>query len=226
MSSYLNPLPLGHHHQHYPISMVIHSTPRAATTVTPSHSSPMHPLSTASATSFLFTLLLFFQLTASSPWNDASDLSNCNQTFSCGDLTNITYPFTGGQLPSHCGPPEFHLWCYDNRTTTVIANSLPYRVTQGYSEEEFFKIGGPVFDPRFMEKCPPNFQVPFLPSWAQQLQANGSSSLVEVLKEGFDVSYRNPYSADCQKCYKHSGGQCGFDGVPICICDDQICPGK
>ncbi|KAJ6364659.1 hypothetical protein OIU76_029594 [Salix suchowensis] len=294
MSSYLNPLPLGHHHQHYPISMVIHSTPRAATTVTPSHSSPMHPLSTASATSFLFTLLLFFQLTASSPWNDASDLSNCNQTFSCGDLTNITYPFTGGQLPSHCGPPEFHLWCYDNRTTTLTANSLPYRVTRvnqtsqtlrlslvifgvyndspcidktatfdsssfslvsnlstlslfytcndpgdsdkenfklswcipGYSEEEFFKIGGPVFDPRFMEKCPPNFQVPFLPSWAQQLQANGSSSLVEVLKEGFDVSYRNPYSADCQKCYKHSGGQCGFDGVPICICDDQICPGK
>ncbi|KAJ6707479.1 WALL ASSOCIATED KINASE-LIKE PROTEIN [Salix viminalis] len=260
----------------------------------------MHPLSTASATSFLFTLLLFFHLTASSPWNDARDLSKCNQTFSCGDLTNITYPFTGGLRPSHCGPPEFQLECHNNLMTTLTANSLSYRVTRvnqtsqtlrlsllgalynerpciypfnmntfdnsifslvsdhetlslfygcknpvdfdkenfnlsccmsGYSEEGLFKIGYPVPDPPSMEKCKtsfqvPSFQVPFLRSWAQQLRDKGSSLLVEVLKEGFDVSYSNPYSADCQNCSKHSGGQCGFDGKPICICNDQRCPGK
>ncbi|KAJ6396396.1 hypothetical protein OIU77_021431 [Salix suchowensis] len=253
----------------------------------------MHPLTTASATSFLFTLLLFFHLTASCPRNDARDLSNCNQNFSCGNLTNITYPFTGGQRPSCCGPPEFHLGCSD-LTTTLTANSLPYLVTQvnqtsqtlrlslvflglyndspciypfnmttfdnsrfslvsnhstlslffgcknpgdsdkenfklsrpgpGHSEEGFFKIGDPDPGPGppFMDKCQTSFQVPFLRSREQELQAKGSSLLVEVLKEGFDVSYSNPSSDDYQEWYKHSGGQSGFDGEPICICDDQL----
>jgi len=78
-----------------------------------------------------------------------------------------------------------------------------------------------------MDRCRPSFQVPFLRSWKQQLQAEGSSLLGKVLKDGFDVSYRNPYGADCQKCYQHSGSRCGFDGkVPICICNDQLCTGK
>ncbi|KAB5560969.1 hypothetical protein DKX38_005926 [Salix brachista] len=240
----------------------------------------MHPLSTASATSFLFTLLLFFHLTASCPWN---------KNFSCGNLTNITYPFTGGERPSNCGPPEFHLKCSKDLVTTLTANPLPYRVTQvnqtshtlrlslvglcndsqciypfntttfddcldsnhetlslfcgcknlrdsvientkfscpgpGYSEEGFFKIGDPGPGPG--PQCRTSFQVPFLRSRAPELQAKGSSLLVEVLKEGFDVSYSNFYSDDYQKCYKPSGGQSGFDGKPICICDDQICPGK
>ncbi|KAJ6766580.1 hypothetical protein OIU79_022526 [Salix purpurea] len=80
----------------------------------------------------------------------------------------------------------------------------------GYSEEGFFMIGDPVPGPPFMDKCQASFQVPFLRSQAQQLQAKGSSLLVEVLKQGFDVSYSNPYRDDCQKCYKHSGGQCGL----------------
>ncbi|KAF9683965.1 hypothetical protein SADUNF_Sadunf04G0068800 [Salix dunnii] len=251
----------------------------------------MYPLSTASAASFLFTLLLFFHLTASCPWTDPSNLPDCNQTFSCGALTNITCPFTGGQRPPYCGHPEFHLACSNDLVTTLTANPLPYRVTQvnqtghtlrlslvglyndsqciypfnnttfddisfslacnqatlslfcgcknlgdsvmantkfscprpGYSEEGFFKIG----DPGPVPQCRTSFQVPFLQSRAQQLQAIGSSLLVEVLKEGFDVSYSNPYSDDNQKCYKPSGGQSGLDGEPICICDDQLlCPEK
>ncbi|KAJ6402500.1 hypothetical protein OIU84_014574 [Salix udensis] len=245
----------------------------------------MHPLSTASATFFLFTLLLFFHLTASCPSNGARDLSNCNQNFSCGKLTNITYPFTGGERPSHCGSPEFQLECYNNLTTILTANSLPYRVTRvdqtsqtlrlsvlglynerpciypfnattfdncsfslvsnhqtlslfygcknpgdsdkenfklsrprpGRSEEGFFKIGGPVPGPPFMDNCQTSFQVPFLQSRAQELQAKGSSLLVEVLKEGFDVRYSNPCSYHYQKCYTPYGERSGFDGEPICI---------
>ncbi|KAJ6707480.1 hypothetical protein OIU85_027801 [Salix viminalis] len=96
----------------------------------------------------------------------------------------------------------------------------------GYSEEGLFKIGDAVPGPPYMDKCRPSFQVPFLPSWEQKLQDEGASLLVDVLNEGFDINYSNPYSADCQKCYKHSGGQCGFDGKPICICNDQLCPEK
>ncbi|KAF9683964.1 hypothetical protein SADUNF_Sadunf04G0068700 [Salix dunnii] len=250
----------------------------------------MYPLSTASAASFLFTLLLFFHLTASFPLNDTSNLPNCNQIFSSGAVTNITYPFTGGQHPSYCDPLVFHPGCSNYITTTLTANSLPYLVTQvnqtsqtlrlsllglysggrcidpfnmttfdnssfslvsnhetlslfygcenlgdsvmanfkfscpwpGYSEEGFFMIGD--HGPSFMDKCETRFQVPFLRNRAEELKAKGSSLLVEVLKEGFDVSYSNPYSVDCQKYYKHSGGQCELDGAPICICDDQLCP--
>jgi len=90
----------------------------------------MHPLSTAAATSFLSTLLLLLHLTASYPSNDTSSLSNCNQNFSCGALTNITYPFTGGERPYHCGPPEFQLTCDGNSLTTLKGNSQTYRVFQ------------------------------------------------------------------------------------------------
>ncbi|KAJ6936194.1 hypothetical protein NC652_011048 [Populus alba x Populus x berolinensis] len=75
-----------------------------------------------------------------------------------------------------------------------------------------------------MERCWASFQVPFLRNRAQQLEAEGSSLLGEVLKEGFDVRYSDPYSADCQKCSNHSGRQCGFDAKPICICNDHLCP--
>ncbi|KAJ6867280.1 hypothetical protein NC652_038489 [Populus alba x Populus x berolinensis] len=63
------------------------------------------------------------------PSNDISNLSNCNQNFSCGNLTNVTYPFTGDLRPSHCGPPEFGLTCEDESVTILKANSLSYRVT-------------------------------------------------------------------------------------------------
>ncbi|KAG6777458.1 hypothetical protein POTOM_017281 [Populus tomentosa] len=260
----------------------------------------MRPLGTAAATSFLSTLLLFLHLTASFPSSDMSNLSNCNQTFSCGALTDITYPFTGGQRPPLCGPPEFRLTCnIVDSVTTLMFKSLPYRVTRvnqtsqtlrlsrsdfyddlpcthlsssttfdndifslgsnnenltlfygcknlgdaveekskfsfveentkfscpmpGYLEEGFFKVG----DHPSVDWCRTSFQVPFLQSWKEQLEAEGSSLLGKVLKEGFDVRYSDPYSADCQKCSKHSGRQCGFDAKPICICNDHLCPEK
>ncbi|KAG6779153.1 hypothetical protein POTOM_015524 [Populus tomentosa] len=250
----------------------------------------MHPLSTAAATSFLSTLLSFLHLTASSPSNYMINLPNCNQTFSCGDLTNINYPFTSGQRPPDCGPQEFQLTCnIVDSVAFLMVKSLTYRVTlvnqtsqtlrlsrsdfyddrpctrqsssttfdnvtfslgsnneiltlfygckdlgdhsveekfkfqcgvPGYSEEGLFKVG----DHPPMERCWASFQVPFLRNRAQQLEAEGSSLLGEVLKEGFDVRYSDPYSADCQKCSNHSGRQCGFDAKPICICNDHLCP--
>ncbi|KAJ6684347.1 hypothetical protein OIU85_007983 [Salix viminalis] len=256
---------------------------------------PMHPLTTT--TSFLLTLLFLPSTsTTSSPSNDSNNLSNCSQTFSCGTLKNVTYPFTGGLRPSHCGPPEFGLTCDADSVTILKANSLSYRVTHlnhtsqtlrlsrsdfhdnspctlehtnntlnnsiflidptletlsllyncdnnsisssgltnnrfscdiyGDTEEGFYVINSNpynLYSTRWRKiECKTSIQVPILPS-------NGSS-LGEVLKEGFDVSYVDPYSADCTRCYKkYPAGYCGFDaqlGKPICICNDQLCPGK
>ncbi|XP_061947722.1 LEAF RUST 10 DISEASE-RESISTANCE LOCUS RECEPTOR-LIKE PROTEIN KINASE-like 2.4 isoform X2 [Populus nigra] len=263
----------------------------------------MHPLTTTS--SFLLTLFFSLHLTTSLLSNDTGNLSNCNQNFSCGNLTNVTYPFTGGLRPSHCGPPEFGLTCEDESVTILKANSLSYRVTHldqtsqtlrlsrsdlyddgkctrqftnttlddrifslgsshelylfygckkindsvmesdqlpkisrfscdnhGVTEEGFFSIVYPYGTeyslPNTFE-CQTNIRVPILSTRAQQLFDN-ESVVGEVLKEGFDVSYSNPYSANCTKCYKeHPGGYCGFDtqlGKPICVCNDQLCPGS
>ena len=264
---------------------------------------PMHPLTTTT-TSFLLTLFLSLHLTTSLPSNDTGNLSNCNQNFSCGNLTNVTYPFTGGPRPSHCGPPEFGLTCEDESVTILKANSLSYRVihldqtsqtlilsrsdlddgspctrqftntsldnrifslgsshdeislfygckkindsymgsdqlknfrfscdNHGVTEEGFFSIVYPYDGYSFPNtfECQTNIRVPIPGTRVQQLLDNGSP-VGEVLKEGFDVSYSNPYSASCTECYKeHPGGYCGFDtqlGKPICICHDQLCPGK
>ncbi|KAJ6421397.1 hypothetical protein OIU84_028716 [Salix udensis] len=262
----------------------------------------MHLLTT---TSFLLTLLFCLHLTAPSPSNDINNLPNCNQTFSCGSLKNVTYPFTGGLRPSHCGPPEFALTCEEDSVTILKDNSLSYRVTHldqtsqtfrlsrsdfhedslctlehtnsslnnstfvidpshetlslfytcdkinnsiiasdpvlrnfrfscdihGETEEGFYVISNPYFGHSYLGtiECKTSIQVPVLGSQGQQLL--GNPSLVgEVLNEGFDVRYIDPYSADCTRCYKkHPGGYCGFDaqlGKPICICNDRLCPGK
>ncbi|KAL8532062.1 hypothetical protein ACS0TY_008608 [Phlomoides rotata] len=58
----------------------------------------------------------------------ATSYPDCGRTFSCGDITNVTFPFTGGDRPSYCGLPDFGLTCRDNSITEVTHNSVAYRV--------------------------------------------------------------------------------------------------
>ncbi|KAL3735614.1 hypothetical protein ACJRO7_024698 [Eucalyptus globulus] len=78
-------------------------------------------------------LLLFTEATALlllptvSSLSAGDSLSNCSQTFSCGPLVNISYPFTGGNRPTHCGPPEFRLSC-NGHYPQLTAGTLTFRV--------------------------------------------------------------------------------------------------
>ncbi|XP_022759282.1 LEAF RUST 10 DISEASE-RESISTANCE LOCUS RECEPTOR-LIKE PROTEIN KINASE-like 1.4 isoform X3 [Durio zibethinus] len=86
----------------------------------------MHPIPTPP---LLFLLLLhFLHHTTAFPLPDNSTLSGCNQTFSCGEITNLGYPFTGGPRPAHCGPPGFRLTCSNNTILELLSDSLTYRV--------------------------------------------------------------------------------------------------
>ncbi|KAL0343368.1 UNVERIFIED_CONTAM: hypothetical protein Sangu_1224200 [Sesamum angustifolium] len=51
---------------------------------------------------------------------------NCNRTFSCGPITNITYPFSGGERPAHCGFPGFSLTCRDKHHYRVDYPNLTH----------------------------------------------------------------------------------------------------
>ncbi|GKV16740.1 hypothetical protein SLEP1_g27336 [Rubroshorea leprosula] len=81
---------------------------------------------------FLFTLIFLLSAhgTHSSCQNDTSTFPNCNQTFSCGALQNLSYSFTGGPRPLYCGPPGFLLTCTDDGIPQLIMDSLSYRIIQ------------------------------------------------------------------------------------------------
>jgi hypothetical protein len=88
------------------------------------------PLSSPTITNIIIfsIFIVSFHHTTSLP-SDAS-LSICNNTtFNCGTLTNLSYPFTGGDRPSFCGPPQFHLNC-QNDIPELNISSLSYRVLQ------------------------------------------------------------------------------------------------
>jgi hypothetical protein len=77
----------------------------------------------------IFSIFIFSLHRTTSLTSDAS-LSICNNTtFNCGTITNLFYPFTGGDRPSFCGPPQFHLNCQNNVPELNIS-SLSYRVLQ------------------------------------------------------------------------------------------------
>ncbi|KAK2415293.1 LEAF RUST 10 DISEASE-RESISTANCE LOCUS RECEPTOR-LIKE PROTEIN KINASE 1.4 [Trifolium repens] len=77
----------------------------------------------------IFSIFIFSLHRTTSLPSDAS-LSICNNTtFNCGTITNLSYPFTGGDRPSFCGPPQFHLNCQNNVPELNIS-SVSYRVLQ------------------------------------------------------------------------------------------------
>ncbi|KAK4426616.1 LEAF RUST 10 DISEASE-RESISTANCE LOCUS RECEPTOR-LIKE PROTEIN KINASE-like 1.3 [Sesamum alatum] len=78
----------------------------------------------------LLVILAAGLLTVAYSQSAATIYASCRRTFSCGAISNVTYPFTGGDRPAHCGLPEFALTCRDNTTAEFIHNSVAYRVLQ------------------------------------------------------------------------------------------------
>lgn len=77
---------------------------------------------------FIIFFIFYLRHTTSLPSH--ASLSSCNNTtFNCGHITKLSYPFTGGDRPSYCGPPQFHLNCKNNVPELNIS-SVSYLVLQ------------------------------------------------------------------------------------------------
>ncbi|GER35598.1 protein kinase family protein [Striga asiatica] len=63
----------------------------------------------------------------------------CRRTFDCGDVTEINYPFWGGDRPDYCGHPGFGLTCLDN-TLHINISSAPYRVLEIQNSTQTLRI--------------------------------------------------------------------------------------
>ncbi|PON53122.1 Wall-associated receptor kinase [Parasponia andersonii] len=104
--------------------------PNAISTLhSPLRSSAMHPIplslvTVAGVLSFSFFFFFSGHVKAS-----GDTLSDCDRTFNCGPLKNITYPFTGGDRPDRCGPPEFRLACVNDSPELTI-NSVTHKVLE------------------------------------------------------------------------------------------------
>ncbi|KAH1156709.1 hypothetical protein GLYMA_18G294800v4 [Glycine max] len=90
----------------------------------------MLSLSTITATILIF----YLHHTTSLPPH--ATLSSCHVTsFNCGSITNLSYPFTGGDRPSFCGPPQFLLNCRNGVVAELNISSVSYRVIDIDSED-------------------------------------------------------------------------------------------
>ncbi|XP_007214876.1 LEAF RUST 10 DISEASE-RESISTANCE LOCUS RECEPTOR-LIKE PROTEIN KINASE-like 2.1 isoform X2 [Prunus persica] len=99
----------------------------------------MHPILLSPILTLLLLLFFFYSVDAATPFSSkdtqAKEIqpketpSVCSQTFACGPLQGLSFPFTGGARPAHCGPPEFHISCVDDSPELTIM-SLRYRVLE------------------------------------------------------------------------------------------------
>ncbi|XP_061344938.1 LEAF RUST 10 DISEASE-RESISTANCE LOCUS RECEPTOR-LIKE PROTEIN KINASE-like 2.4 [Gastrolobium bilobum] len=78
--------------------------------------------------SYILTIVFFLTTLPQSYSQKNDSYSICSQSFSCGTLTDLSYPFWGGNRPHFCGSDGFKLTCMDNQTTSVQVGSQKFNV--------------------------------------------------------------------------------------------------
>lgn len=78
---------------------------------------------------------------------------DCGESYNCGELVNIRYPFWGNRKERVCGQQEFKLNCKNNQTTTVYINSLEYNVLRINQSNNRMRIAR---SDLFENSCPEN----------------------------------------------------------------------
>lgn len=91
----------------------------------------MHPNLLHCPLLFLFISVLTSINIHSSLSATANDIRylNCSQSFTCGNIQNIMYPFWGANRADYCGLPGLELDCENNIPTITMA-SEKYRILQ------------------------------------------------------------------------------------------------
>nr|GMD51979.1 LEAF RUST 10 DISEASE-RESISTANCE LOCUS RECEPTOR-LIKE PROTEIN KINASE-like 1.4 isoform X3 [Ipomoea batatas] len=77
---------------------------------------------------FLFIILFIQAPRTLCEFNTSSVYEACAESFSCGDIDGIGYPFWGGSQPEYCGHPSFGLSCSDESHPEISILSVKYRV--------------------------------------------------------------------------------------------------
>nr|GMD49980.1 LEAF RUST 10 DISEASE-RESISTANCE LOCUS RECEPTOR-LIKE PROTEIN KINASE-like 1.4 isoform X2 [Ipomoea batatas] len=84
---------------------------------------------------------------------DETYYRSCGNMFSCGDISDVGYPFRSENGPAYCGHPGFELSCNEGNTTIDIMNQT-YRVLEINQSSKTMKIAR---EDMMEGKCPQNF---------------------------------------------------------------------
>ncbi|XP_028793020.1 LEAF RUST 10 DISEASE-RESISTANCE LOCUS RECEPTOR-LIKE PROTEIN KINASE-like 2.1 [Neltuma alba] len=77
----------------------------------------------------ILTVSFFFSIALPQSYSQQNETYPvCSQPYSCGSLTNISYPFWGQNRPSFCGRNGFRLVCPNDLNTTIQAGSQTFHV--------------------------------------------------------------------------------------------------
>ncbi|WVZ15873.1 hypothetical protein V8G54_013439 [Vigna mungo] len=83
------------------------------------------PLSLVPLSSSLINTLFFFSLLFPTYASTDAERYTACEPFSCGKLTNISYPFWSNDQPGYCGHPKFKLDCQqDNVTIDIVSHTF------------------------------------------------------------------------------------------------------
>ncbi|KAI9088096.1 hypothetical protein K1719_030073 [Acacia pycnantha] len=90
-----------------------------------------HPIPSLLKSIVTITFFFFFSIALPQSYAQQNDTySVCSQPYSCGSLTNISYPFWGQNRQSFCGKNGFHLMCQNHLNTTIQFGSQTFNVLQ------------------------------------------------------------------------------------------------
>ncbi|XP_047310280.1 LEAF RUST 10 DISEASE-RESISTANCE LOCUS RECEPTOR-LIKE PROTEIN KINASE-like 1.4 [Impatiens glandulifera] len=88
----------------------------------------------------LLSVILLMPLFSICIINGYPDPDICTTTFTCGNITDIGYPFRSSTQPESCGYPGLLLTCQDNNFTTIKINNLSFRVLNINPDTQIMKI--------------------------------------------------------------------------------------
>ncbi|XP_048422234.1 G-type lectin S-receptor-like serine/threonine-protein kinase At1g61500 isoform X2 [Pyrus x bretschneideri] len=97
---------------------------------------------------FAFFVLISIPLSSS-----FDSYTTCSNTFNCGGITKVGFPFWGDGRPDNCGYPELKLAC-SNDVTTIEIMRVKYRLLKINQGEQTLKV---VRDDYYDKICSPKF---------------------------------------------------------------------
>ncbi|XWS48277.1 hypothetical protein CRYUN_Cryun13aG0061400 [Craigia yunnanensis] len=83
------------------------------------------PISISISISISIFILIIFPVAYS---HDNDQFLECNETFNCGTIHGIGYPFWGSVRPRYCGHEGFKLICEENQFPVMNINAQRFRV--------------------------------------------------------------------------------------------------
>ncbi|KAL3525483.1 hypothetical protein ACH5RR_013855 [Cinchona calisaya] len=89
-------------------------------------------------------LLIFFNKFTSILCNNTEWYTSCGNSFSCGGISGVDYPFWGGNRPQECGHPGLELTC-DNYTPIIQIMDVEYRVLEINPDTQILRITRQIF---------------------------------------------------------------------------------